>query len=111
MPFPYTTLIRSADPARGRHRDILERTLDLVLALETLRHDVELPHADRTQDQVVVPQRTEQLGGALFAERSEEHTSELQSLMRTSYAVFCLTTKHSQSRFYHTHTSLLSKLM
>src|SRR3546814_6948470 len=29
---------------------------------------------------------------ALFgAERSEEHTSELQSLMRTSYAVFCLT--------------------
>src|SRR3546814_7337858 len=27
--------------------------------------------------------------------RSEEHTSELQSLMRISYAVFCLTTKHS----------------
>src|SRR3546814_10357455 len=26
------------------------------------------------------------------AHRSEEHTSELQSLMRTSYAVFCLTT-------------------
>src|SRR3546814_7141892 len=26
--------------------------------------------------------------------RSEEHTSELQSLMRISYAVFCLTTKH-----------------
>src|SRR3546814_2249913 len=28
-------------------------------------------------------------------ERSEEHTSELQSLMRFSYAVFCLTTKIS----------------
>src|SRR3546814_7731803 len=27
--------------------------------------------------------------------RSEEHTSELQSLMRLSYAVFCLKTKHS----------------
>src|SRR3546814_3466021 len=27
---------------------------------------------------------------ALIIERSEEHTSELQSLMRTSYAVFCL---------------------
>src|SRR3546814_3242312 len=26
-----------------------------------------------------------------FASRSEEHTSELQSLMRTSYAVFCMT--------------------
>src|SRR3546814_9779358 len=28
-----------------------------------------------------------------FARRSEEHTSELQSLMRTSYAVFCLQKK------------------
>src|SRR3546814_4940548 len=28
------------------------------------------------------------------AVRSEEHTSELQSLMRTSYAVFCLNTNH-----------------
>src|SRR3546814_8941103 len=27
--------------------------------------------------------------------RSEEHTSELQSLMRTSYAVFCLKTKNT----------------
>src|SRR3546814_7660156 len=27
--------------------------------------------------------------------RSEEHTSELQSLMRNSYAVFCFTKKHS----------------
>src|SRR3546814_2885865 len=30
------------------------------------------------------------LGGAINLVRSEEHTSELQSLMRTSYAVFCL---------------------
>src|SRR3546814_7434898 len=30
------------------------------------------------------------------AERSEEHTSELQSLMRISYAVFCLTKKKQQ---------------
>src|SRR3546814_10961593 len=29
-------------------------------------------------------------------ERSEEHTSELQSLMRISYAVFCLKKKHIQ---------------
>src|SRR3546814_1153390 len=32
------------------------------------------------------------------ASRSEEHTSELQSLMRTSYAVFCLKTKKSTER-------------
>src|SRR3546814_1485198 len=43
--------------------------------------------------------------------RSEEHTSELQSLMRISYAVFCLKTKRpkdqpihlSQSTHYSTH--------
>src|SRR3546814_6367370 len=37
------------------------------------------------------------------AERSEEHTSELQSLMRISYAVFCLkkkSTKKKQSEFH-----------
>src|SRR3546814_1733833 len=33
------------------------------------------------------------LATALFANRSEEHTSELQSLMRISYAVFCLKKK------------------
>src|SRR3546814_2837749 len=31
--------------------------------------------------------------GAAYYERSEEHTSELQSLMRISYAVFCLKKK------------------
>src|SRR3546814_2776170 len=33
---------------------------------------------------------------ALRIVRSEEHTSELQSLMRISYAVFCLNNKNSQ---------------
>src|SRR3546814_5848528 len=32
--------------------------------------------------------------------RSEEHTSELQSLMRISYAVFCLKKKNSSSSFF-----------
>src|SRR3546814_8242134 len=32
-------------------------------------------------------------------ERSEEHTSELQSLMRISYAVFCLKKKHTHMTF------------
>src|SRR3546814_10183118 len=35
--------------------------------------------------------------------RSEEHTSELQSLMRISYAVFCLKTKNRQPRHYTHH--------
>src|SRR3546814_5550530 len=37
------------------------------------------------------------LGMMLAAPRSEEHTSELQSLMRISYAVFCLKTKNKQT--------------
>src|SRR3546814_8927233 len=37
--------------------------------------------------------------------RSEEHTSELQSLMRISYAVFCLKKKKTQPESQLTHTS------
>src|SRR3546814_9071198 len=36
--------------------------------------------------------------GQIFDKRSEEHTSELQSLMRNSYAVLCLTKKISTSK-------------
>src|SRR3546814_7073320 len=43
-----------------------------------------------------------------FAVRSEEHTSELQSLMRISYAVFCLTkkktTKQQHRQYLHNDT-------
>src|SRR3546814_10049395 len=42
------------------------------------------------------------VNGALFG-RSEEHTSELQSLMRISYAVFCLTKKKTD-KMRHTTT-------
>src|SRR3546814_10591436 len=38
-------------------------------------------------------------------QRSEEHTSELQSLMRTSYAVFCLKKKKKACTITQTHTS------
>src|SRR3546814_8385154 len=45
------------------------------------------------------------------ADRSEEHTSELQSLMRISYAVFCLKNKKSNVSIYttqsHKHVALL----
>src|SRR3546814_4219002 len=37
--------------------------------------------------------------------RSEEHTSELQSLMRISYAVFCLKNKHSHTNAQTCHTT------
>src|SRR3546814_8552977 len=44
---------------------------------------------------------------AQLAGRSEEHTSELQSLMRNSYAVFCLKTKHNNKR-EHNHEQIRS---
>src|SRR3546814_8949830 len=49
----------------------------------------ELPRADRA----VALLGDDHLGFAIGALRSEEHTSELQSLMRISYAVFCLKKK------------------
>src|SRR3546814_10875765 len=41
--------------------------------------------------------------------RSEEHTSELQSLMRISYAVFCLKKKKKNTERQHSHRLQLSK--
>src|SRR3546814_10702194 len=43
---------------------------------------------------VIDLQEPEEEGGDPVRDRSEEHTSELQSLMRTSYAVFCLKQKN-----------------
>src|SRR3546814_5168883 len=48
---------------------------------------------DRGAGEVALPRR-----GALADERSEEPTSELQSLMRISYAVFCLKKKHNSTK-------------
>src|SRR3546814_8750596 len=45
-------------------------------------------------------------GRAEIAVRSEEHTSELQSLMRISYAVFCLKKKKQHSNIITTHDKI-----
>src|SRR3546814_8128993 len=62
------------------------------------RHGRPLPGATRASAATAAGQRhpSPRAGQALMAEdaaRSEEHTSELQSLMRISYAVFCLKKK------------------
>src|SRR3546814_2129951 len=49
--------------------------------------------ARQTPDAEVMIADSVALGDGLFVLRSEEHTSELQSLMRISYAVFCLKKK------------------
>src|SRR3546814_5691037 len=83
-----------------------------LLELVARDHIVELAPAeeDRLVEQAVVRQ---------VAVRSDEHTSELQSLMRISYAVFCLKKKKTQrlerrsnhkarttTRIFQTHTAI-----
>src|SRR3546814_7053746 len=82
--FPYTTLFRSLSTCRS--------------AISTSSR-VPPPwgrRVNRTPLRVFASIRS----NGLFSdeERSEEHTSELQSLMRISYAVFCLKKKKKQKR-------------
>src|SRR3546814_3462806 len=72
--FPYTTLFRSVDPLGGAGGELLE---------DASPGTVDAGQAEDVHRQAV-------------AVRSEEHTSELQSLMRISYAVFCLKKKKKQ---------------
>src|SRR3546814_3181179 len=77
--FPYTTLFRS-DRDEDDQRGDLDQHEDRVERRAFTRTDEQQPRDDgddRDRRQV----------------RSEEHTSELQSLMRISYAVFCLKKK------------------
>src|SRR3546814_4222367 len=53
---------------------------------------------------------TSSAGRSAFFSRSEEHTSELQSLMRISYAVFCLQNKKSHDITPVTHTHISRRL-
>src|SRR3546814_2437975 len=96
--FPYTTLFRS--PGRGRRlcrRAPRPSPLVDPDPLPSLgQFEVDRPHErqvrrhPREQPPVVLRVLPEQ--------RSEEHTSELQSLMRISYAVFCLKKKKNSKQ-------------
>src|SRR3546814_2860686 len=96
--FPYTTLFRARTGARaGRPRATLGRSCAPPLLPPVRLHVAERTPLVATHAQVelldvlVLPQ----LGGRSV--RPEEHTSELQSLMRISYAVFCLKNKTTHS--------------
>src|SRR3546814_3916353 len=94
--FPYTTLSDLfVQPAGGGLR--LQHAEECVGDAAVVRSDGGL--VDLVDDQ----QRVGDLGAhdrqqreRRFGARSEEHTSELQSLMRISYAVFCLKKKKKQ---------------
>src|SRR3546814_7864302 len=89
--FPYTTLFRSQRVAIARALAMKPRALlfdepTSALDPESIKEvlDIMVELAESGTTMVVV---THEMG------RSEEHTSELQSLMRISYAVFCLKKK------------------
>src|SRR3546814_1847341 len=88
--FPYTTLFRSHSHYGGRfradHRDHARQAQGFSADLDAAAQ----PGADDGG-------RRPALGRLVrLQRRSEEHTSELQSLMRISYAVFCLKKKNIQ---------------
>src|SRR3546814_1987019 len=107
-PFPYTTLFRSATANAAPH-NLWKRRLGGLASVAALGLSAlagcsdDEPPADTGGDGGGVETDT---GGDTG--RSEEHTSELQSLMRISYAVFCLKNKnnkatHPLSRKHNTH--------
>src|SRR3546814_5830905 len=89
--FPYTTLFRSTAPSALKILPLKSRMSSKVSDWPFV--------ASRSPSQVrkVAPIRAL---SPSCDQRSEEHTSELQSLMRISYAVFCLKKKNTVPNLY-----------
>src|SRR3546814_4198434 len=62
----------------------------MIHAKHTIRSAVPNPYSNVSPGPVSTATIKRKFSGAFVLSRSEEHTSELQSLMRISYAVFCL---------------------
>src|SRR3546814_4528858 len=117
--FPYTTLFRSELLVRGKGQcydrlpvppDVGEAIAayvreERISASRTLFVSLRAPNGPFKDGQVIntilkdafaatgVTPPGPYVGSHVLRHRSEEHTSELQSLMRNSYAVFCLNNK------------------
>src|SRR3546814_8864502 len=91
--FPYTTLFRSLSLSVDAYQIDLDDRITLTGLLSGTGIRNILIANGFSGDQSV-----------RFFTRSEEHTSELQSLMRISYAVFCLKKKTHQARPTYTNT-------
>src|SRR3546814_19527042 len=91
--FPYTTLFRSkrARPVNADARCIAAQVPTARPAIPAIAAS-DMPFA---RNAVANSEAADLL--PYFHDRSEEHTSELQSLMRISYAVFCLKKKKNKT--------------
>src|SRR3546814_2268833 len=98
--FPYPTLYRAARQAEWQRCQLAivgvrpPRHLEYRRAAQSRRREIDI-----VTDIEAIEAVKQQAG---FACRSEVHTSELQSLMRISYAVFCLTKQISNLLHYLT---------
>src|SRR3546814_7442332 len=110
-PFPYTTLFRSLlfdgaqlllalDLHAERVLDIEGVDRPLAVGGDARRLDHQVEARERGGNEVKQARAIPSVH--LDHGRSEEHTSELQSLMRISYAVFCLKKKKRQRTIKHT---------
>src|SRR3546814_2000480 len=91
--FPYTTLFRSREAAEQPDADRLAGRRN---GREEAGDDLRAPEAHLPPGKHI---------------RSEEHTSELQSLMRISYAVFCLKQKKINKQYHkQSNMSTINKI-
>src|SRR3546814_5871861 len=99
-PFPDTTLFRSAVDYAAGNIQAPERQVvpfaqgSVMLSMPATAHDIGIHKLVN----VAPANKTLGLPTINGVVRSEEHTSELQSLMRISYAVFCLKKKNTKIR-------------
>src|SRR3546814_7617232 len=98
--FPYTTLFRSREALPGHHL----REGDVVEGGDGHHDQRREEKAEEQQNVEADHQLPDRLRAhRAISPRSEEHTSELQSLMRISYAVFCLKKKKQAQHGSTTH--------
>src|SRR3546814_2976641 len=97
--FPYTTLCRAARRREERLADVPTAASVIDITSLTDRGGAS-GSGELLADQPSV--RFNNLSSSITSEiRSEEHTSELQSLMRISYAVLCLKKKNNKNSKYN----------
>src|SRR3546814_6980446 len=88
-------------PCDKHHHEVAAAQHELGLTFGTLTAT-----ADRMQIyKYVVHQIAHAYGKTATFMRSEEHTSEFQSLMSISYAVFCMTTKKNTKSYVLSHVT------
>src|SRR3546814_10388437 len=95
--FPYTTLFRSDQETRAERFALARDRAAATAAAELLEEILERRAGEGILLLDLDVLRGRDVDHRRLELRSEEHTSELQSLMRNSYAVFCWKKKHTTS--------------